>query len=184
MAEGRPSLLDKVMPAQGMPLGGMGDEEIEVEEIQEPTDMLEQDDGSVIVNFEEAIQEQLLADQDANLAEILDERVLMEISNDLLGFYEEDKSSRQEWVDTYSEGLDLLGIKYEDREEPFRGSSGVTHPLIAEAVTQFQAQAYKELLPSSGPVRTQIVGATNPQVEEQSQRVKEYMINISLYQEI
>ena len=175
MAEGRPSLLDEVMPAQGMPLGGMGDEEIEVEEIQEPTDMLEQDDGSVIVNFEAAIQEQLLADQDANLAEILDERVLMEISNDLLGFYEEDRSSRQEWVDTYSEGLGLLGIKYEDREEPFRGSSGVTHPLIAEAVTQFQAQAYKELLPSSGPVRAQIVGATNPQVEEQAQRVKEFM---------
>ena len=124
MAEGRPSLLDEVMPAQGMPLGGMGDEEIEVEEIQEPTDMLEQDDGSVIVNFEEAIQEHIQADQDANLAEILDERVLMEISNDLLGFYEEDRSSRQEWVDTYSEGLGLLGIKYEDREEPFRGSSG------------------------------------------------------------
>ena len=175
MAEGRPSLLDKVMPAQGMPLGGMGDEEIEVEEIQEPTDMLEQDDGSVLVNFEEIIQEQMLADQDANLAELLDERVLMEISDELLGYYEEDKASRQEWVDTYSDGLGLLGIKYEDREEPFRGSSGVTHPLIAEAVTQFQAQAYKELLPSSGPVRTQIVGATNPQVEEQSQRVKEYM---------
>ena len=175
MAEGRPSLMDAVIPAQGMPLGGLGDEEIEVEEIQEPTGMLEQDDGSVLVNFEEIIQEQMLADQDANLAELLDERVLMEISDELLGYYEEDKASRQEWVDTYSDGLGLLGIKYEDREEPFRGSSGVTHPLIAEAVTQFQAQAYKELLPSSGPVRTQIVGATNPQVEDQAQRVKEFM---------
>jgi hypothetical protein len=96
MAEGRPSLIDAVMPAQGMPLGGLGDEEIEVEEIQEPTDMLEQDDGSVLINYEEVIQEQMLADQDANLAELLDERVLMETSDELLGYYEDDKASRQE----------------------------------------------------------------------------------------
>tara|TARA_R100001594_G_scaffold46669_3_gene79738 strand:- start:7009 stop:9381 length:2373 start_codon:yes stop_codon:yes gene_type:complete len=162
------------MPAQGEPLIEE-DEEIEVEEIQEPTDIIEQEDGSVILNFEGAIQEELMADQDANLAELLDERDLSSIAQELIHFYEEDKSGRQEWEEAYSDGLDLLGIKYESREEPFRGSSGVTHPVIAEAVTQFQSQAYKELLPSSGPVRTQIIGAPTPESESQAQRVKEFM---------
>ena len=175
MAEEPVSLIDGGMPSQGMPLGGMSEEEIEVEEIEEPTDIEEQEDGSVVLNFEEMLTEQLQAEPDANLAEVLDERVLMEISSELVGYYEDDKAGRQEWEDAYTEGLDLLGIKYESREEPFRGSSGVTHPVIAEAVTQFQAQAYKELLPSSGPVRTQVVGASTPEVESQSQRVQEFM---------
>jgi len=169
------SLIDNNIPSQGMPLGGLTDEEIDVEEIEEPTEMLEEEDGSVVLNFEDAIQEQLQAEPDANLAEILDERVLSDISSDLVGLYKEDRSGRQEWEDAYKDGLDLLGIKYEEREEPFRGSSGVTHPLIAEAITQFQAQAYKELLPSSGPVRTQVVGAATPEVEAQSQRIQEFM---------
>ena len=173
--QGQTSLLDNVMPSQGMPLGGLTDEEIEVEEIQDPTEILEQEDGSVVFNFEDAIQEQLQAEPDANLAEILDERVLMDISSELLGLYKEDRSGRQDWEDSYKDGLNLLGIKYQEREEPFRGSSGVTHPLIAEAVTQFQAQAYKELLPSSGPVRTQIIGSATPEVEAQSQRIQEFM---------
>ena len=175
MADEPVSLIDNVMPAQGMPLGGMVDEEIEIEEIEEPTDIVEEEDGSVVLNFEEAIKTQLMAEPDANLAELLEERVLADISSELLGYYEDDKSGRQDWEDAYTEGLGLLGIKYENREEPFRGSSGVTHPLIAEAVTQFQAQAYKELLPSSGPVRTQVVGASDPNVESQSQRVQEFM---------
>ena len=169
------SLIDNNIPSQGMPLGGLTDEEIDVEEIEEPTEMLEEEDGSVVLNFEDAIQEQLQAEPDANLAEILDERVLSDMSSDLVGLYKEDRSGRQEWEDAYKDGLDLLGIKYEEREEPFRGSSGVTHPLIAEAITQFQAQAYKELLPSSGPVRTQVVGAATPEVEAQSQRIQEFM---------
>ena len=167
--------MDNAIPSQGMPLGGLTDEEIEVEEIQDPTEILEQEDGSVVFNFEEAIQEELQAEPDANLAEILDERILMDISSDLLGLYKEDRSGRQDWEDSYKDGLNLLGIKYEEREEPFRGSSGVTHPLIAEAVTQFQAQAYKELLPSSGPVRTQVIGLATPEVEAQSQRIQEFM---------
>jgi len=173
--KGQTSLLDNIMPSQGMPLGGLTDEEIEVEQIQEPTEMLEQEDGSVVLNFEDAIQEQLQAESDANLAEILDERVLMDISSELVGLYKEDRSGRQDWEDSYKDGLDLLGLKYEEREQPFRGSSGVTHPLIAEAVTQFQAQAYKELLPSSGPVRTQIVGIATPEIEAQSKRIQEFM---------
>jgi hypothetical protein len=174
MAKEPTSLIESAMPSQGMPLGGT-DEEIEVEEIEEPTEIVEEEDGSVVLNFEEFVSEELQAEQDANLAEIIDERVLMEISSELVGYYEDDKSGRQEWEDAYTEGLDLLGINYEHREEPFRGSSGVTHPIIAEAVTQFQAQAYKELLPSSGPVRTQVVGAATPDVEMQSRRVQEFM---------
>ena len=168
------SLIDTSIPSQGMPLGGL-EEEVEVEEIEEPTNMMEEEDGSVVLNFEQLVTEELQAEPDANLAEIIDERVLMDISSELLGYYEDDKSGRQEWEDSYTQGLELLGVKYENREEPFRGSSRVTHPLIAEAVTQFQAQAYKELLPSSGPVRTQVVGAATPEVEAQSQRVQDFM---------
>jgi len=173
MADTPISLIDSAMPSQGMPQEFEEEEEIEV--IEEPTEITEEEDGSVVLNFEDAVQEELMAEQDANLAEILDERDLMDISSELISLYEDDKNSRDEWEDTYRNGLDLLGVKYEDREEPFRGSSGVTHPVIAEAVTQFQAQAYKELLPSSGPVRTLILGASNPEVEAQSQRVAEFM---------
>ena len=169
MANEPTSLIDSVVPAQGMPLGGLGEEEIEIE-VEET-----EEDGLESIDFEQMLTEQLQSEPDANLAEVLDERVLMEISSELLGYYEDDRTGRQEWEDAYTEGLELLGIKYQSREEPFRGASGVTHPVIAEAVTQFQAQAYKELLPSSGPVRTQVVGASSPEVESQSQRVQEFM---------
>ena len=175
MANEPTSLIDEVMPSQGMPLGGMGDEEIEVEEIEEPTDLVEEEDGSVTVDFEKLVEKELHAEPGANLAGSLDERALMEISSELVSYYDDDKSGRQEWEDAYTEGLELLGIKYQSREEPFRGASGVTHPVIAEAVTQFQAQAYKELLPSSGPVRTQVVGASTPEIDAQSRRVQEFM---------
>ena len=89
--------------------------------------------------------------------------------------YESDKMSRKDWEDTYVKGLDMLGFKYEDRTQPFEGAAGVVHPLLAESVTQFQAQAYKELLPPGGPVNTEIVGEITPQVEEQAKRVKDYM---------
>ena len=175
MARQPTSLIDSVVPSQGMPLGGLTDEEIEVEEIEDPTDMLEEEDGSVVFNFEDALEEQLQAEPDANLAEVLDDGVLSDISGDLIGLYKEDRSGRQEWEDAYKNGLDLLGVKYQEREEPFRGASGVTHPVIAEAITQFQAQAYKELLPSSGPVRTQVMGSATPEVEAQAQRIQEFM---------
>ena len=175
MARQPTSLIDNVVPSQGMPLGGLTDEEIEVEEVEDPTDMLEEEDGSVVFNFEDALEEQLQAEPDANLAEVLDDGVLSDISGDLIGLYKEDRSGRQEWEDAYKNGLDLLGVKYQEREEPFRGASGVTHPVIAEAITQFQAQAYKELLPSSGPVRTQVMGSATPEVEAQAQRIQEFM---------
>ena len=97
------------------------------------------------------------------------------IARELSDAYDGDKESRSDWSSTYAEGLELLGMQYEDRTNPFPGASGVSHPLLAESVTQFQAQSYKELFPAGGPVKTQIMGAINPQVEQQSQRVKEFM---------
>lgn len=111
----------------------------------------------------------------ANLSEYISERTLSSLASELLENYQDDLQSRQEWEEAYASGLDLLGIKYEERSEPFDGASGVTHPLISESVTQFQAQAYKELLPSSGPVKTQIMGAKTPETEAQAARVKNFM---------
>ena len=124
---------------------------------------------------EESAEELPPIEHDANLAEYLDEAILGEISSELVGLYEEDYESRSEWEETYTKGLDLLGIGSTERTEPFQGASGVTHPLISESVTQFQAQAYKELLPAGGPVRTQVIGLQDAKREDQAQRVKDYM---------
>ena len=111
----------------------------------------------------------------ANLAESLSDEVMSKISNELRAQYEVDLTSRDEWEQAYIKGLDLLGFKYVVRSQPFRGASSVSHPLLAEAVTQFQAGAYKELLPSGGPVKTAIVGEVTAEVEQQAERVKEFM---------
>jgi hypothetical protein len=131
------------------------------------------DDGSAIVNPAEDTTDQ--GAFNANLAELIPEDELQSLAAGLMKDYEYDKDARADWLKAYTDGLDLLGFKYEDRSKPFAGASGVTHPLLAETVTQFQAQAYKELLPPEGPVRTQIVGEITPQTEEQAQRVKEFM---------
>ena len=123
---------------------------------------------------DEISQEELIP-FDANLAEYLDDAVLGELSSELRGSYNDDLDSRSEWEETYVNGLDLLGIKSEERTQPFEGASGITHPMVSESVTQFQAQAYKELLPSGGPVRTTIVGAKDPMKEDQATRVKDFM---------
>jgi hypothetical protein len=136
-------------------------------------DALMLDDGSAIVNPEEDTS--LEGAFNANLAELIPDDELTALANELVSDYEYDKDARGDWLKTYTDGLDLLGFKYEERSKPFAGATGVTHPLLAETVTQFQAQAYKELLPPEGPIRTQIVGEITPQVEEQSQRVKEFM---------
>jgi len=112
---------------------------------------------------------------DSNLADFLEEDTLGEIASDLVGAYEDDLASREDWEETYTKGLDLLGVKSEERTTPFEGASGVTHPLVAESVTQFQAQAYKELLPAGGPVKTNVIGLSTPERIEQAQRVKDYM---------
>ena len=110
-----------------------------------------------------------------NLAEYLSDYELARISSDLSSEFDSNKASRQEWEDTYSNGLELLGFSYSERSQPFRGASGVTHPLLAEAATQFQAQAFNELLPSSGPVRTAVMGADNREKAAQAQRVRQFM---------
>jgi len=131
-----------------------------------------------IVSEETIITDEPLNAKDdffANLAEDMDDTDLGRISSDLMEEYENDKSSRQEWSQTYVQGLDLLGFKYDDRTRPFRGASGVTHPLLAEAVTQFSATAFKEMMPSDGPVRTRVMGKESVEVYQQAQRVKEFM---------
>tara|TARA_R100000541_G_scaffold58179_2_gene69111 strand:+ start:2201 stop:4630 length:2430 start_codon:yes stop_codon:yes gene_type:complete len=130
------------------------------------------EDGSAIVGEQ---LENLETTFDMNLAEILQKDVLADISSELRQAFEDDKASRKDWEDTYKKGLDLLGFKYQERTMPFAGASSVTHPMLSEAITQFQAQAYKELLPAGGPVNTQILGNVTSQKEEQSQRVKDYM---------
>jgi len=110
-----------------------------------------------------------------NLADILPDDILSPIGTEMHANYFDYKMSRKDWEDTYIHGLDLLGFKYRVRTEPFQGASGATHPVLAEAVTQFQAQAYKELLPADGPVRTQVMGISTPPKEQQSQRVKNFM---------
>ena len=110
-----------------------------------------------------------------NLAELLPDDILDPIGSDMHSNYQDYKSSRKDWEDSYIKGLDLLGFNYQNRAEPFQGASGATHPVLAEAVTQFQAGAYKELLPAEGPVRTQILGTSDQPKEQQSQRVKDFM---------
>jgi len=129
----------------------------------------------VTVEGEEPVEEQINDDFNANLAEDMDERTLRRLGLELIGEYKKDKESRKEWEEGYTKGLDLLGVKYSEQTRPFKGASGVTHPLLSESATTFQASAYKELLPSDGPVRTQVLGIRTPATEQQADRVKEYM---------
>ena len=133
-----------------------------------------QEDGSAIL--EATMVEEIDTDFDSNLAEVLDPQDLRNIANELIAGIEKDKASREDWEKTYKDGLEYLGMRFdEERSEPFAGASGVIHPLLGEAVTTFQAQAYKELLPAGGPVKTQVIGAYDSLAEEQAQRVKEFM---------
>ena len=147
------------------PLMLEGDEEIEI---------VTEDDGSVLVDFDPTEDKEDMGFGE-NLAEGMDDRELGAIASELMGEFDANKASRQEWEDAYTDGLELLGFNYEERTEPFRGASGVTHPLLAEAATQFQAQAFNELLPSSGPVRTAIMGDETREKQEQASRVRNFM---------
>ena len=147
------------------PLMLEGEEEIEI---------VTEDDGSVLVDFDPTEDKEDMGFGE-NLAEDMDDRELGAIASELMGEFDANKASRQEWEDAYTDGLELLGFNYEERTEPFRGASGVTHPLLAEAATQFQAQAFNELLPSSGPVRTAIMGDETREKQEQASRVRNFM---------
>jgi hypothetical protein len=141
-----------------------------------PVEITMDEEGGAEISFDPKIASpEGGEDHNANLAEFLDDDVLDPLGNDLYNQYVEYKESRGDWEDSYREGLDLLGFKYVKRTEPFRGASGVTHPVLAEAVTQFQAQAYKELLPAEGPVRVQILGDITAEKQDQANRVKDFM---------
>ena len=154
-------------------------EEVEVkEEIKEqgPVEVTPEEDGGVTLDFEPgAINIPGTESHFDNLADILPADVLDPLGSELKNNYVDYKMSRKDWEKSYTDGLDLLGFKYENRTEPFQGASGATHPVLAEAVTQFQATAYKELLPSDGPVRTQVLGVKTPAKDQQAHRVKDFM---------
>tara|TARA_R110001632_G_scaffold178990_1_gene298814 strand:- start:1380 stop:3782 length:2403 start_codon:yes stop_codon:yes gene_type:complete len=159
--------LELEIPDSGsMPI--MLDSDIEIE-------IVESDDGGVLVDFDPEDMRGESEDFYGNLAEEMPDRELGRIASDLMSAFESNRSGRQEWEDTYKNGLDLLGFTYEERSQPFRGSSGVTHPLLAEAATQFQAQAFNELLPASGPVRTHVVGDETRAKQDQAKRVRQFM---------
>ena len=153
-------------------------EEVAVEEQQGPgpIETTELEDGSVEIDFDANAASPEGGDEHyANLAEFLPDEVLGELGADLTQKYQDYNASRKDWSQSYAKGLDLLGFKYDMRTEPFQGASGATHPVLAEAVTQFQALAYKELLPADGPVRTAVVGAPSEEKARQAQRVKDFM---------
>ena len=147
---------------------------IEAEDV-DGIEITSDEDGGVTVDFEPSDVRGDSDDFYINLAEEIPDRELGRISSDLLGEYDANKASRQEWEDTYSNGLELLGFTHSERTQPFRGASGVTHPLLAEAATQFQAQAFNELLPAGGPVKTQVMGKDTVPKMAQAQRVKQFM---------
>jgi len=171
--------IDKSLPNEVRAEVKLPAEEVTEEEVVEqkpPVEVIPEEDGGVTLDFEPgSINIPGTENHFDNLADILPDDILEPIGGDMVNNYMDYKASRKDWEQSYTSGLDLLGFKYENRTEPFQGASGATHPVLAEAVTQFQAQAYKELLPSDGPVRTQIIGIQNPQTEQQAGRVKDYM---------
>ena len=174
--------IDKGLPNTRTEIKVPSEEELQEVAVQEPVEekgpveVTPEEDGGATINFEPgAINIPGTENHFDNLADILPDDILDPIGNDMVQNYMDYKASRKDWEQSYIQGLDLLGFKYENRTEPFQGASGATHPVLAEAVTQFQAQAYKELLPSDGPVRTQVIGLKNPGTEQQAQRVKDFM---------
>ena len=171
--------IDKEMIPGKMPTDILPEDvELEAQDLNPSNDMnIEMmEDGGAEIDFDPQAEAMQGADQhDANLVDFLEDDIIGEISSDILAEFDECDSSRSEWEQTYKEGLELLGFKYENRAEPFQGASGATHPVLAEAVTQFQALAYKELLPAGGPVRTQVMGLESSEKVAQAARVKDFM---------
>jgi len=176
--------IDKPLPNTKTTVEIPGEVEIEeaikdVEEVQTdqgPVEISMDEEGGAEVSFDPAVASpEGGEDHYANLAEFLGDDILDGLGVQLTDDYRDYRNSRKDWEDSYREGLDLLGFKYQRRTEPFRGASGVTHPVLAEAVTQFQATAYKELLPAEGPVRAQILGDVDEAKQDQAHRVKDFM---------
>jgi hypothetical protein len=142
----------------------------------------ETEDGGMIVDFDPSASEMQAESFDSNLVEYLDDDELNSISNELLNAFNSDRDSRADWEETYTKGLDQLGLKIEDRTTPWAGACGVFHPMLSEAVIKFQSQAISEIFPAAGPVRTKIVGPINSEKEKQSQRVQDYLNYLLTYE--
>ncbi len=165
-----------IIPGEEQIQEAIVEEQVTQEQAPGPIEQTELEDGSVQIDFDPAAAQPEGGDEHyANLAEFLPDDVLDEMGADLSQKYQDYQMGRKEWERSYTQGLDLLGFKYDMRTEPFQGASGATHPVLAEAVTQFQALAYKELLPADGPVRTQVIGAPNEAKTQQAQRVEDFM---------
>jgi len=157
--------------------------EVEVEPEPSREDMIRDaaqilvDEEDILIDDEiDAVPETPQIPFDSNLVDFLDKSDLGKLADDVLQSISSDKESRSEWEKTYVDGLKYLGMKFDEmRSSPFQGSSGVIHPILAESVTQFQAQAYKELLPAKGPVKTEIIGKRTPEIDMQAQRVSGFM---------
>ena len=182
--------IDKALPNMKEKVTVNPEEDLQIEVLNQQNqadpgvEVQENEDGSVDIDFEPGkVAPGGGEDHFTNIAELINDEVIGRLASELYQQYEDYKSSRKDWEQAYTTGLDLLGFKYVQRSQPFQGASGATHPVLAEAVTQFQATAYKELLPASGPVRTQILGVPTRDKEDQSQRVKDYM-NYQLTQEM
>jgi hypothetical protein len=164
--------------------GDPSESELKVEVVNPDAVSIETEDGGVVVDFEGSATEELTgADHNSNLAEHIEDQDLEEMASDLVSDFESDRTSRKEWSRSYVKGLDLLGMKIEERTQPWEGASGVFHPLLSEAIVRFQAQAMGEIFPASGPVRTKIVGKQTKEKNEQSKRV-EHEMNYMLTEEM
>lgn len=168
--------IEKAMTPSEIELDNMEpDFEIDIEAMDDEPIEIEMDDGTIVVDFgnESSLDdEDLTIDHNDNLAEYLDEDEMKSMASDLVEDFRNDRASRREWAQAYIKGLDLLGLKIEERMEPWAGASGVYHPMLTEAVIRFQAEAMGELMPASGPVRTKIVGKMTPEKFEQGKRVE------------
>ena len=152
-------------------------EAVQVEIVNPEAVSMETEDGGIIIDFEGEITEELLGGEghDQNLAEVIDEDVLQSMASELVADFKADQESRADWARAYVKGLDLLGMKVEDRQQPWAGASGVFHPILTEAVVRFQAQAMGEIFPPAGPVRTKIVGKNDTEKKDQAFRVENEM---------
>jgi|TARA_R110002020_G_scaffold201316_1_gene403900 hypothetical protein len=168
--EENPDIIDQGSAVEIIP------EQSRSDQIQEAAQILVNEQEVLLDDEIDAEEPMPEMDFNSNLVEFIDESVLQQISSDLVSSVESDKQSRSEWEKTYTDGLKYLGMKFDDaRSQPFEGSSGVIHPILAEAVTQFQAQAYKEMLPAKGPVKTEVIGARTIDTENQAERIQEFM---------
>ena len=155
---------------------GTGDEpDLEIEIVNPDAVSIETEDGGMIIDFDPDMVPMGAESHDSNLAEFIDEGDLYGIASELVGSFKSDKESRADWERTYIEGLDLLGLKHEDRTTPWDGACGVFHPLLTESVIKFQSQAIQELFPAGGPVKTSVVGTITPDKENQANRVQDYL---------